>query len=330
MTHNQLFSTAALLIFIWVLLSSPWTSNAWNVVMFSKYVLCLLYNFNLWGFCTEFPELRTSQKWTRTILGVQLICSCFLCGFVWLFLHQLFYIDFDLITIVNDVLKFSLATFSYLCIIGESYYNRSKQQNFWIIYRRIRNDFNRSDCDPSFRNYFIKLLQFFITVTVVEIKHFTKRFSLIFFSTSYFGLMTMQEMRIFYYLFSVQLLDYQLNEIGTEVKLLADASENGRIPRGRLRWIRVYYDLVYDLSNYLNEVIGWSNVVNIMYLFLRLVFDLTWIYWQIQHKDGVAVFSTFPLMFSVYECDINSTRCHCRYGVAVSSDFAAYLSIQRH
>lgn len=115
--------------------------------------------------------------------------------------------------------------------------------------------------------------------------------------------MTMHEMRIFYYLFSIRLLDHQLEKVGAEMKLLADASEKGTLSGERLRQIRIHYDLVYELSNCINEVFGWSNVMNILYLFLRLGFDSAWAYWKIAHRGWVAVLGTRTFKFNSFDSE---------------------------
>lgn len=149
--------------------------------MFSKFISYLLCNFELWGFCTAFPELRISQKWTTFIFVAQMINACILCEFAWLFLHQQFYTEYDPLTALNDVVKLCLAVSGHICIIIESYCKRAVQQKFWRTYYLIRSDFNRPVCDPMFRNYFIQFVQFFVSVSVVEIEHFMKRFSPFFF-----------------------------------------------------------------------------------------------------------------------------------------------------
>lgn len=90
----------------------------------------------------------------------------------------------------------------------------------------------------------------------------------------------MAQIRVFHYLFFIHLLDYQLNEIGMEAGSLAEASNNEPIPNARFRWIRMYFDLVYELSDCINETFGWSNVVSVLYLFLLLAVDMIWTHSQ--------------------------------------------------
>lgn len=266
--------------------------------MFCEYIFYLLYNFNLFGFCTELSELRASrwrhQIWTRMIMAAQIISSCFLYAFVWINFNESFYDGFDLLSIVNDVVKFSGAVIGFWFIVVESYCQRHVQRKFWQIYRQIRIDFNPIDRDAIFGSYLIKFGEFFMVAIYNEVNNFVAWITEtnFYFAVSYFGLMMMHYMRIFHYLFFIHLLDHQLNEVELQMKLMADISENGMISRDRLKSIRVYYDLVHELSDCINEVFGWSNIVSVLYCFLLLAVDLNWTYWRLHNEVDVPVIST--------------------------------------
>lgn len=301
--------------------------------MFSKYILCLLYNFNLWGFCTELTELRMNQAWTRLIFGAQIISSCLLCAFACITLNQNHHKGADFLSISNDVFKISGVVISCWLVLIESYFKRSIQRKFWKIFRQIRDSSNRSDHQLTFGNYFIKFGLFLIVVAGIEIYMFNELASVIsgwilFFAFSYFSLLIMQDLRIFHYLFFVHLLDHQLHGVELEMKLMADDSQSAIISRERFKWIRIYYDLIYELSNCMNEVFGWSNIATILCLFLRLVVDLNWIYWLIHNKVDVEVHRTSRLFIYLIwiVLKVMPLQCHCRYAVAISHDFADYLS----
>lgn len=232
------------------------------------------------------------QKWTRIIFGMQIICSCFFCGFVSIIFSKDFHKELDFLSIANNVIKLGGAFIGYWIIFVESYCKRPVQRKFWQIYRQIRSDFCRSDHVLVFGNYFVKFGLFFIITAVIEVKQSLQLISMLngttlYFAFSYFALMIGHEMRVFHYLFFIHLLDQQLDNVGIEMKVLADASEIGTISRNHLKWIRMHYDLVYELSNCVNEVFGWSNIATVLYLFLQLVTDLNWTYWAIHNEMEV-------------------------------------------
>lgn len=263
--------------------------------MFSNHIFYLLYIFNFCGFCTELSELRASRwrhlKWTLLVLVVNLIGLCCVCGFVWRYLDQ-FYEGLDFLNVTNDVIKFAGAAIARLFIVFESFAKRNIQRNFWKIFHEIRSKYNRSDRDLRFGRYFMKVGQFFGVAIVIEYIQYSRwginRVNLCFLIAT-FSMTTLRQFRIFHYLFFIHLLDHQLDEIEIGMKLLADSSENGQVSKERLKWMRMHYDLVFDLSNCINEVFGWSNVINVLYLVLQLALDLIFNYSQNHWKTGVNV-----------------------------------------
>lgn len=258
----------------------------------------MLYIFNLWGFSVEIPDIHMSLKWTRVIFCVHIIISCYICSFVWQFLNENLEKKIDLLSVANNVIKFSAALIAYWAIIVESYSKRSVQQKFWRIYRQIYNDFNREDRNLMFRNSLNKFVHFFIFFTGLD--EFIRWISFlnglnVYFKLPYIGLMMMQDMRIFYYLFFIRLLNHQLEEVAIEMELLADANERGIFLKDRLKWVRIFYDSVHGMSNCINEIFGWSSIIGVLFLFLRLVVDLNWIYWRIHRQIEVEILRTFEI-----------------------------------
>lgn len=211
-----------------------------------------------------------------------------MCGFIWCFLSSARR-GFDLLSATNDAIKFAGATITRLIVIFESYSKQNVQREFWNIFCRIRTDFNRSNHELLCRSYFAKFGQFFGVMVVSKcIQYYRRDISelTLEFMIALVSLQTMAQIRVFHYLFFIHLLNHQLDEIGMEAGSLAEASDNKSIPNERLRWIRMYYDLVYELSKCINEIFGWSNVVSILYLFLLLAVDMIWTYSQI-YRVGV-------------------------------------------
>lgn len=303
--------------------------------MFSKYIFLLLYFFNFWGLCTELNELRMNHhryhKWTVLLLGANIIYLCLALGSIWYFLNEA-YDGFNLPNITNDVIKFIGATIAQLFVIFESYYKRSVQRKFWKIIRELRSDFNCPDHNVRFGWYYAKFGEFFGAVFVIKLVQLLAwNITLkIYFIFGYISLMTLQEIRIFHYLFFIHLLSYQLNEVEMEMQSLADVSENGTISRDQLRWIRMYYDLVHELSNCINEIFGWSNVISIWYLFLLLAVDLNWFYTHGSQVLGT-IYSFWSISCVSLEISVMHFHpCNSRCYVDSSYCFADYSSVQRH
>lgn len=258
------------------------------VTMFPDYVFLLLHIFNYWGFCTESAMLRTSRwwckRWTVTVLAINIVVLFCLTGLIWHYLNKS-ETDLDFLNVTNDFIKFAGALVAHLIVIFESYHKRNVQRNFWMIYCRIRTDFNRLDSAPRFGTYMTKFGEFFCAMIAIIWRLFARELgalNAIIFISSMMTLLSAHLIRVFHYLFFVHLLSYQLSEVDAEMRRLADDSKNGTVSRQRLRSIRMYFDLVHELSDCINEFFGWSNVVSVSYLFMLFAVDSIWNYFKIQ------------------------------------------------
>lgn len=271
-----------------------------NGVMFPRHVFYLLYFFNLWGLCTEPSELRTSrwklEGWTIFILCFYSVYLCFVCGLTYTTLTNM-HANIDLLNRTNEIIIYAGAIIAYFIVIFESYCKRNIQRKFWKIFRQIGTNLNGSKRDVKFGSYFAKFVLFFVAVIAILYQQLTGWLlglngHHLLFLIAYISLLTMQQIRVFHYLFFVHLLNHQLNEVEIEMKNIAKSSENGTIQRESLRSIRMHYDLVHALSNCINEFFGWSNVTSILYLFLLFAVDMNWAYWLVHTTTEIAVQGT--------------------------------------
>lgn len=253
--------------------------------MFPKSIVYLLFVFNLCGFCTELPESRMTTKWTLTVLASHTICLLLSYGlFHWFWLNGYFYKGIDVVTTVNDVIWFAGAFANYAFVIIESYRTRSMQQRFWRIYRRIHTTECSTSNNRHLISYAIKFGQLFVIFSVVQSKKILH--DQFFYAILCGAILLMHQMRIFYYFFFVRLLSHQLDEIDSKCSQVVDACN-------QLRPIRIYFESVYELSNCINGIFSWSNVVSILFLFLRLTVTLNWSYWKMSNSRNNDWISTY-------------------------------------
>lgn len=116
-------------------------------------------------------------------------------------------------------------------------------------------------------------------------------------------LLSMYQHRIFYYLFYLDLLRNELKTIVNKVKKMVRSLKIPKIYRkkktfkkfeqNRLKWIREYYKLIYEMNECLNSVLGWSNLVTILFSFALILTDLNRYYWIWYNKEHIFVFGNF-------------------------------------
>lgn len=284
--------------------------------MFPNHIIYQLVFYNILGFCTELSEISLNHRTRKRSTVIFVIHLLFLCMCVTLIGHfkppsSLTKTKMDLLTVINDGVKVFSSVIVYYFVIVESYTKRHVQQQFWKIYIQINRDqCNQNHANAMFRNYFKKFLLFFLFAIGMEMTVFlqisAKEFAITF---VYIILVTMHQTRVFYYLFYVELLHYELKAIKNDLKEMADASARSilmvtdneweiedRILCEKFKRLRKNYSLVYTLANCMNEVFGWSHLASIMYYFLLLLADLNYAYWHLYTNRNLQIRGLFGIV----------------------------------
>lgn len=81
------------------------------------------------------------------------------------------------------------------------------------------------------------------------------------------------EIRVFYYIFCVEVLHCQLKTINHEFKM----NESKTVESKGFKWMRTQYNCVYDMTNFLNEVFGLSQVTEISYCFYIILANMNFL-----------------------------------------------------
>lgn len=106
--------------------------------------------------------------------------------------------------------------------------------------------------------------------------------------------------RIFYYLFYLELIKYELRMIENEIKEVVRVYRNKRrrfangkdvlfikFEKKRFKWIREYFQSTYDLCHSFNHFLQISNVAAIPLMFQLIITDVIWLYWKLFNKQHI-------------------------------------------
>lgn len=246
-----------------------------------KYTLCY---FDLWGFYTEFNSTPFYQKLKKLfvihmILGVAAEI---------LFLMYTEEREKNILGTLNDAVKLQGFQIFYWVTIFESFTKRKKQQEFWTILQEIDRKHRSHRALRLNRYIFYSIFGAFmisLSHAAVIYECFTFRAKYAHFWILYIIIIVMFQNRIFYCLFYIEIIESELRTIYRdleEMKSIISAGELLRMKfeRNRLKWIREYNSLIYDLCHKVNSVMGWSNTVTTIFSFVLLLTDINWIYWK--------------------------------------------------
>lgn len=189
------------------------------------------------------------------------------------FLFTDIYVMNGIFSTANESLQYFTALYTYWLIILESIYHASSHKQFWNGLRQIDEKFyNQSRL--SFRIYLMQIIEFF----AVTISHMIfgmidlLQNNIIF---SYLVLARVYQIRVFYYVFCLEVVHFQLKSIEEE---LNEWETSNDIQLNRLKWLREYISCVHEMTCHLNLVFGWSNVAAILCCFYYILAAMNWIF----------------------------------------------------
>lgn len=264
--------------------------------MLSHHVEYLLIFFDVCGFNTGASKLVKISPKIKYLIFVAHISLALVLTVFKFHLFVIYYSVLNVVEAISESLQYSTALFTLWLIIFDSICHQASHKLFWETVQQI-------DCwfcqqfHMNIRNYLLKGVEFFF-VTIVAISTRIKMNEMTNVSTeiAYFVLFEICHSRVFYYLFCLEVVHFQLERIKNEVKTMQGAlnfistkseayliriSETSifySFELHRLRWIREYFSLVYEMINFLNETFGWSQVAAISFCFHLLLTEVTWIY----------------------------------------------------
>lgn len=271
--------------------------------MFSKWIFFLLKSFDICGFYTEVTHLQNPSKRA---------CQIFLLHAFWAFAIIIMVVMFSMHTsgvlpyMVNVNLQNTCGAVDSVIII-ESFTQRKVQQQFWQIYQCIY--FDKPHQKPYFGAFLIKLMTFFTAITPIAFYLVYNSLSVetvvyFWYCFAYFFLFIVYQVRIFYYLFYLELIKYELIAIRNALKDVAFVSgfkrnsspiahhTNERLRESnQIKAVYKHYSQICELNDCINQIFGWSNFVTILYCFGLPLTDANWAYtsfgqWSMEYTIG--------------------------------------------
>lgn len=273
------------------------------VKMFPKWIDLLLKFYDVCGFNTE--TSKKTSKASRIFAVHSILAFTFSC---FILIHAMcpVIVGNVLPYIVNELLQMMNGILTYWVIIIESYCQCETQRKFWKIYELIEKHQSRSK--KSFlRIYLIKFVEFFGVITIVQIifmQYYNEYVgNYIFFRIAYLFSQIIYQYRVFYFIFYLELVKYELQYIKTELKNIAELIDLNSVKsvKRRTKWcdttmkelsenslkeINANFQLVYELTKCINQVFGWSNCAIILYCFHLPLTDTNWAIWEIGKRSN--------------------------------------------
>lgn len=266
--------------------------------MYPSWMRNLLLYFDLWGFCSQFKRSPYQQKIDLLILVFHVISGTVTSYSISLYLQRG---SADTLGNLNDILKFSVLMLGFWFSIFELYFKQKTQQKFWNLLEHIDRKFSSHE-QFSISKFLFKIRLYF-GVTAISYFIFLHRLiansgdMYLDFWFSYIFVVLAYQNRSFYYLFYLEIMKYELNLIYREVGEILCDRHSGKLKdvwkkkgfmkqfcRIRFKWIREFYETIYEMNNTINTIFGYSNVAVILLSFHLVLADINWFYWKLLNR----------------------------------------------
>lgn len=261
--------------------------------MLPKQIVWMLTFFDIFAYNTGSSKLSNTRLISILIYVLHILLIIFVSLYQLQF-EALILSNYEFLEIFNQILQYLAALFTYLLTIVDSFVHRRAHKRFWNLVQRIDQHFYHQS-RFTFRCYGWKFIEFFSIMSLATYLISTVSNNTFFLLICVYDIIG--EIRVFYYLFCLEILHFQLKMIETELKIIqntlnqtnADYSNLTQFSESsnrvsfefelqRLKWIRGYFHCAYEMVNLLNEIFGWSNVQAISFLFYLLLTDFNWMY----------------------------------------------------
>lgn len=239
--------------------------------MLPTQIVYFLNFFDIFGYDSGLSILSRHRKLTYLICVLHILVAALFTVYkvhltLWL------YYDIGIVEVVNVTMQFSAPTYTYWMIIFDSSLHRREHQRFWNIVQRIDTSYCRQV--NAFQRFIFKMIAYFsIAISfflVFQTEDNSNYPGSIF---VYLTLITVCQIRIFHYLFCLEVIQFQLKVIEHEWKTLNIANCSNEWKR-----FRGYYATIHELTILLNETFGCSNVAAILFGFYTVLTDVNVIY----------------------------------------------------
>lgn len=269
--------------------------------MYPKWIKWLFLYFDLWGLCTQFRKCTNQPNFKVILFILHLVLAS--VATIIIVLHLL-RSDIDKMARLNDSLKFAVIFVAHWVSLIELYSKQTLHKIFWIFVFSIDQNFC-SHQQFKLTNYLNRMKIYFSLAAIAYGFYFhtlihNSGSKFIAFWLSYSFLVLFFKTRSFYYVFYLELIKNELKMIDHELATILDdcnsmksknfmrnnqfAEQIRSFQQNRFKWIRQYYELVYNLCGTVNTMFGRSNIVIISLTFHLILIDINWFYWKLLNK----------------------------------------------
>lgn len=202
-------------------------------------------------------------------------------------LMEFYYSKMLLLEAISECIQYLIALCTYGLIIIDSIFYHREHYDFWTTVQQIDRCYH-SQTNINFDSFKVKLGIYLLkSIFIFLLRLYIQPYASFQIDFSYLYLFTMCEVRMFYYIFCLEILHFQLNVIDKELhEIIEGCQESKKSSKFPFKWFRGYFHNIHQIIYRLNQIFSWSHVSGISFCFFYL---LTEIHWYYIHYSNMAV-----------------------------------------
>lgn len=219
--------------------------------MFPSRVKYVLTFFDALGYNSGSSMLSNRRATANLICFLHILLAVFF-SCVTFYLNMLISPHTRLVDLLNQLLQYSSTLYMYWFTIWDSFYHWREHHRFWAIFRQINESF-QSQCNFTHRTFTLKVFSIVLPTIVsvsillltIGIPHPMNKILII-----NVILIKLCQFRVFYYLFCLEAINFQLKSIDSALKRMCERVNFESDSDGvhRLKCVQQYYHCVLGLG----------------------------------------------------------------------------------
>lgn len=254
--------------------------------MLPKWITNVLKWYTMWCFYSM-PFDSIGNKCVNLLIFLIHMGSCTWSSFnsMKIFFEAIAVVGF--LDALNVFLYFLICIGTYWLIIYDCYSKRRFQHKFWMICERINERFCSFDQMQKSKCLTILIVYSIVDVIICLVSIVGENVT----STSnkllHYEFINVIDQRVSFYMLHAKFIEFQLQKINAELITIrhCERFSVSKSIRGRnFKWIRNYYELVFNMCNCMNATFGWSHLAIILMTFYSNAAFLNSAYSQSKQK----------------------------------------------
>lgn len=261
--------------------------------MLSKQIVEYLNFFDSFGYNSGFSSFARHPKLIFFLYIFQILLAIILILFQFDTMLE-YYASLGIMARISEFLEYFAPLYTHWFIIFDSIYHRRSHQLFWSIFQKITS----SSSNYKFSGCVVIFVEFFLVKALALLVRCVYKHVMV--AIAYDLLFKFCQIRMFYYIFCLEILHFCLDDIHTEIISVKVRSLSMKSLKNRLKSIRERFHNVYKMFGLLNEMFGWSHVSLISCCVYMVLTQSSWIYLYYSSYSSIRRISKYPVKSKIH------------------------------